>query len=142
MLLQPELSVAPPRNDPRVVGLIAGRSCAAAVKARLLGATDDELTTLRGVVTTDAIVVLGEPSALPWVDGVTYLRVSEGEPSVLLPTFARTSIPESVWARAISLAHPDVVRPIVADISTHTLISAGNARPIVRKILEAWAAPQ
>ncbi|MEO0811931.1 MAG: hypothetical protein AAFY60_03640 [Myxococcota bacterium] len=58
-------------------------------------------TVLRGVQTPNRVVLLGEPHALPWVDGATYLARDPDEPRLYLPTYATLSVPASICADAL-----------------------------------------
>lgn len=48
------------------------------------------------------IVIIGEPSLLPWIDGVQYAMFDSQEPQLWLPCHAKPSISSTLLARAIN----------------------------------------
>jgi len=66
--------------------VVASSAAARALGRRVAELDDDVLRTLAAVAGEDVFVVLGDSSALPWIDGVTYLGRDEAAPDLLLPT--------------------------------------------------------
>jgi hypothetical protein len=92
-----------PRSAPLVATAAVAQGDAAERLRRRLLAMDDELSSLRGVATDDALVVLAsDPSALPWVDGVSYLGVDPTAPDFLWPTTVRPTCHPALVARALA----------------------------------------
>ena len=53
----------------------------------------------------DVLVVLGEPAALPWVDGVAYAAPCADAPALWLPTLWEPDLPGDLVARALHRLH-------------------------------------
>src|SRR5688572_20307998 len=63
-----------PRDVPLpACGLMVRAAAAHALAGQLLQWSDARLSTLRGCVGDEALVVLGDEPALPWIDGACYL---------------------------------------------------------------------
>lgn len=73
---------------------------AARLGARLERASDEELARLEGAAGAGALVVLGEASALPWVEGVIYLGRDPRAPGLLLPTALEPTVHPALLERA------------------------------------------
>lgn len=137
-LRQLEFSSAIAAPGIELVGAHAGAQDSPALVRRLLQETDEQLSLLRGVDSTEGMVVLGDAAVLPWVDGLIYLRACVGEPRVWLPTTTAISIPENLFARALLTAHPELHGPLVALPDPRRLISLQDARPLTRAHLGDW----
>lgn len=115
--------------------VVATGSVATALGRRLTELDDDALARLTAVAGAQLLVVLGESSALPWVDGVTYLGRDEAAPELLMPTALEPTVPAAVLEAAIrklaSLTAPIAVLP-------SRLIPCGAARAIDRGRLRSW----
>jgi hypothetical protein len=112
-----------------------------ALLERLLLRSDDELRALAGVVSEELVVLLGEPSSLPWVDGVGYLGADPLAPSLLLPTALEPEVPVVLFERAL-LAAPSTSalgRPIGVIPERGVVADLGGALPVERDRLRAWA---
>jgi len=88
------------------------------------------------VANAEVIVVLGEASALPWVDGVSYLGRDDAAPDLLLPTAALPSVPPAVLQAAIRAMGVQV--PVAVLAAPARLVPCGLARTIDRGRLVAW----
>lgn len=75
---------------------------AAALLGRLRRATPDELRGVEGAASEGALVVLGEASLLPWVDGVVYLGRDPRAPSLLLPTAQEPTLHPALLEGAVA----------------------------------------
>ena len=106
-----------------------------ALAARLLDCDDERLAALRGVAGASLLVVLGDASALPWIDGVEYLGRDASAPSLLLPATRTPSMAVQLFERAV-LARSGKPAPIA--VSARFVASVASARPIVRSRLVAW----
>lgn len=111
---------------------------ARALADRLLRLTDDQLLGLRGLVGDDLLLVLGQTEALPWVDGVEYLGRDPGAPRLLIPAMLRPVVALDVFERAIARHASTIASPWAVLVSPARLISVADARPIERRLLEAW----
>lgn len=129
---------------PREVALeptcvVAFGGVARALARRLLSTDDDaRLARLRGVASDDAIALLGDADALPFVDGVVYLGVEADVASLLLPTTQAPSVRARLLASALEergVALPTALVP--RDDALHVL-PLGDARPVTRARLEAF----
>lgn len=117
--------------------VVASGAAAKALGRRLAEVGGDSLRTLAAVAGDDLLVVLGDESALPWIDGVTYLGRDESAPDLLLPTALAPSVPASLLEAAIRKLVPRST-PVVVLPSPALLISCGAARAIDRDRLRAW----
>lgn len=126
------------RAEPLAPRAVAGRGPIARALARRLLALDDErLGALRGVAGKDLLVAIGEPDALPWIDGVVYLGVDPAVPSLLLPTALTPTFPTLLYERALLAS--EIGPPPIAVLPEPPLVAPiGAARPIARAELEAW----
>jgi hypothetical protein len=127
-----------PREQPLApIGLVAERVAAVRLRLRLLAMTDDELAGLRGAATDDALCVLGDEAALPWVDGVDYLGRDPLAPPLLLPTAWEPSCHVALLARAWTRSSRHAP-PLAVLRRSRRLLSVAEARPIARAHLMAW----
>lgn len=131
-----------PRETPLAArAVVATGAAATSLGRRVAELDDDALGALTAVAGKQLLVVLGESSALPWADGVTYLGRDEAAPDLLLPTALEPTVPAAVLEAAVrkvtSQAAPVVVLPGPA-----RLISCGAARSIDRGRLMGWLEAQ
>ena len=127
-----------PRDAPLEARAVAASGAAAKALGRRLAELDDAaLRSLAAVAGNDAIVVLGETSALPWADGVVYLGRDESAPDLLLPTALAPTIPPAVLEAAIRKV-VQRASPIAVVPSPARLIPCGSARSIDRALLATW----
>jgi hypothetical protein len=130
-----------PRAEPlAATALVAEAAAAASLRARLLAMTDPELAALRGAAGGDALCLLGDAAALPWVDGVEYLGQDLLAPSLLLPTAWEPTCHAALLARAWS-RNADEPAPWAVLRRSRRLLSVAAARPIARARLAAWEIP-
>jgi len=124
------------------VGVAARGEAAKRLAQRLLARSDEALARLSGVASPDLVVLLGEASALPWVEGATYLGRDAHAPSLLLPTNREPGVPLPLLERALlaRAAHLQVEPPLAVLLDPPLLASALEARPLVRSRLQAWIA--
>src|SRR5438445_398801 len=128
-----------PRTIPLApVAMAAQGDAARQLAQRLLNREDETLALLRGVSGQNLLVILGEETRLPWVDGAIYLGHHADAPTLLLPTALEPSVPLALWERALQRHAPDLAPPIAALPGTHTLLSLAAARPIARETLLRW----
>ena len=137
MLHRPESRSRTPIEAPRIAGLVALDDAAARLVDRLLAATDDELAALDGVASARAIGLLGPADALPWVDGVVYLRRTE-DPGLLLPTTEDVDVPTAPLLAALLRSHRELTPPLALLSSRGVVVPLAGARPPSRTILRAW----
>ncbi len=121
----------------RPCGLIARGEAAKRLCARLLASRDDELDLLEGVGAAGLIALLGPSEALPWVDGLTYLRRA-ADPRLLLPTTLEIDVPAHALATALLQAHPELEAPLALDPEGPTILSLAPGRPLARAELVRW----
>ena len=111
MLHRPEPRPRTPTGSLRIAGLLALDDAAHRLARRLIAARDEELATLEGVSSPRAIGLLGPADALPWVDGVVYLRRAE-DPGLLLPTTEDLDVPAPPVLAALLRSHPELTPPL------------------------------
>ena len=104
---------------------------------RLLQLSDESLGQLQGVAGKELIIVQGAAELLPWVDGVQYLGIDSGAPSLLLPTNYQPGLPANLVERALAARSQ---LPGMIAVLPHPLLLASmrDARPIVRATLSGW----
>jgi len=125
---------------PRAV--VATGAAARALGRRLAALTDAALAPLAAVAGADALVVVGDPAALPWVDGVVYLGRDGAAPELLLPTTLAPTVAAPVVARAVAAwlgrRGAQVAWPVALVPAPLAIIPCGAARAIERARLAAW----
>lgn len=124
----PEFTTRVASPDVVVVGAVAHGEAVERWARRLMAEPADVLRTLRVARFETALVVLGDP--LPWVDGLTYLRACEGDASILLPTTARLSVPEALFARALRTDHPALPSLLAVVPHTRELLPLGTTESL------------
>ena len=129
-----------PRDAPLPArAVVASGAAARALGRRVAELDDDALRTLAAVAGEGVLAILGDPSALPWIDGVTYLGRDEAAPDLLLPTAVAPTIPAAVLEAAIRKLVPRAT-PVAVLPAPARLIPCGAARAIDRERLAAWLA--
>jgi MoxR-vWA-beta-propeller ternary system domain bpX5 len=140
-----------PRPSPLpAIAAVATGDAARALARRLLAEPDETLAALRGLAGEDLLAVLGEPDALPWIDGVIYLGCDPDAPRLLLPTALRPDVAAQLYEAAVlarlhstagagaGAARIDVTPPIAVLPSPRWIFSVAAAAPIQRARLAAW----
>jgi hypothetical protein len=115
---------------------------ARALVRRLLALAPERLASLRGVAGRDVVLVVGEESALPWVDGVQYLGRDPGAPALLLPTTLRPAVPLALVERAVMLRRKTAPAPAALLLDPPLLVTLDDARTVDRPALEQWLREQ
>jgi hypothetical protein len=118
------------------VGAVAQGSAASKLAHRLLQ-TPDELPKFKGVSAPGLLVILGEETLLPWVDGVSYLGRDSQSPSLFLPTNLVPSVPLSLLERSILTKHT-AIAPCALILDPPSIIPLCEARPLAREALVKW----
>lgn len=117
---------------------VAGRGeVSVRLAQRLLQMDDESLAQLEGVAGKQLIVVQGKSDLLPWVEGVQYLGVDPGTPSVLFPTNYQPSLPPELLAGALR-AKTGTQELIALLLQPLLAVQMGNARPVSRMTLASW----
>ena len=126
-----------PRVTPLTARGVAGSGAVARALAHRLTAFDDAaLGALVAVASAELLIVLGDASTLPWVDGVSYLGRDDAAPGLLLPTTVAPSVPPAVLEAAVRAM---IARPPVAVLAAPArLVACGLARAVDRARLTAW----
>ena len=104
---------------------------------KLLASDDAKWPSLKGVATSDVIVLLGEAVSLPWVDGVSYLGSDERAPHLLLPTNREPNVPLDLLERALIERSP-FPTPLALIETRNTVVSLAQARELCRDVLSSW----
>lgn len=127
-----------PRPCPLSVRAVVATGAAARALGRRVADLDEEaLQSLTAVAGDDVFVVLGNSSALPWIDGVIYLGRDEAAPDLLLPTAVAPTIPAALLEAAVRRRVPRLA-PVAVLPAPARLIPCGAARAIDRGRLAAW----
>jgi hypothetical protein len=128
-----------PRADILDPVAVAGLGRAArALARRLLRLTDERLRELRGAAGDDLLVVLGETSSLPWVDGVAYLGRDPDAPRLLVPTMVRPDLALDVLEQTVARRAAALPSPWAVLLSPPQLFSVAHAAAIECDPLRAW----
>jgi hypothetical protein len=115
---------------------------AQALGRRLLEGPPERLAPLRGCAADDLLVLLGEETALPWIDGAHYLGRDPDAPALLVPTCSVPDVPMTVFAEAVSRQLPrGEAWAIVPAPGGLTAVAIGAASPIAPARLQAWLVP-
>ena len=122
------------------VAMIAAGAAAQALARRLLDESDAALAQRRAVAAGDAIVVLGDGPALPWVDGARYLGRDPDAPHLLVPTESRPNAPLDAFEAAILRRARGARPPLAVSIAPRLIVSVAGAAPIERASLASWLA--
>jgi hypothetical protein len=125
------------------VGVAARGEAARAMAKRLLARGDrseEALARLSGVAGPDLIILLGDASALPWVEGAAYLGRDAHAPSLLLPTNREPGIPIPLLERALLIraSRLQAEPPLAVLLDPPLLASTLEARPLIRSQIQAW----
>jgi hypothetical protein len=106
--------------------------------ARVLRVSDEHLASLEAVAGDGVLLIVGEASLLPWVNGVAYLGRDPGAPSLLLPTAIAPTVHPALLERAVLARAGGGRGPIAVSVSPPRLISAAGARRIARARVRAF----
>ena len=128
-----------PRERPLTpCAVIAQGEAAQRLARRLLEYDEANLGLLQGAAARETLVVLGETTLLPWVEGVLYLGHDAEAPALLLPTALQPDFPEALMERAMQAQFPNVAPPIAVMPGTLQVVSLAGARTVVRASVQAW----
>lgn len=94
------------------VAVVASGPLAARLADRLLTFADDVLLRLRGVAGRDLVVLTGESSDLPWLDGVDYLGRDPLAPGLYIPTTLEPAPAAPLLERALRRRAPQLAAPL------------------------------
>ena len=83
------------------------------------------------------LVILGEETQLPWVDGVVYLGHDSGAPSLLFPTNLEPSVPAALLERSLAAVH-NHTGPVALLLDAPAIVPLSEARTIARASLIKW----
>jgi hypothetical protein len=129
-----------PRDCALLPAAVAGQGeISLRLARRLLQMDDETLGQLEGVAGEQLIIVQGKSDLLPWVEGVQYLGVDRGVPTVLFPTNYQPSLslPPELLARA--LRAKTGTQELIALLRQPLLVvPMGSARPVSRTTLSSW----
>lgn len=131
-----------PRTEPLSALAVAGVGpVALALARRALVEKDEALVRWSGVAGSGVLVLLGEETSLPWVDGAVYLGRDTRAPSLLLPCTLAPDVAPSLLERAL-VTRAQAGTPIAVLPRSGYLVPVGPARPVSRVTLGAWLARQ
>ena len=126
------------RQEPRVpAAVVAFGDVAKDLARKLLRSDDAKWPSLKGVATSDGIVLLGEAESLPWVDGVSYLGSDERAPHLLLPTNREPNVPLDLLQQALIERSP-FPPPLALIEARNIVVSLAQARELHRDVLSSW----
>ncbi|MBI5493645.1 MAG: hypothetical protein HY904_01380 [Deltaproteobacteria bacterium] len=125
------------REVPGAPCAVWAEGAAARALAALLLAEPARCAGLRGVGGGGALVLLGEPERLPWVDGARYLAKCEGAESLYVPTPLQPDLAPALVAHAVArhAALPAAVVPAEGGVRVFPL---GRAWTVEADALRAF----
>jgi hypothetical protein len=127
-----------PRPEPLAALAVAGVGpVALALARRVLASEEGLLAAWSGVAGAGVLLLLGEASGLPWVDGAVYLGKEPSAPALLLPCTLAPEVAPALLERALVRQAAGSTPLAVLPRSGH-LVPVGSARPVAREALEAW----
>ena len=126
-----------PRFTPLVPVGVAARGTAATRLANRLLRAPDSLSHYKAVGAPGLLVVLGEETQLPWVDGVVYLGHDSQSPSLLFPTNLEPSVPAALLERSLATVH-NYAGPVALLLDPPSIVQLAEARTIARASLVKW----
>ena len=126
-----------PRLAPLVPVGVAARGAAATSLARRLLREPDSLSHYKGVGAPGLLVILGEETKLPWVDGVVYLGHDPQSPSLLFPTTLEPSVPAALLERSLAAVH-NHTGPVALLLDPPSIIPLSEARTVAPASLIKW----
>ena len=126
-----------PRFTPLVPVGVAARGTAATSLAHRLMRDPDSLSNFKAVGAPGLLVILGEESQLPWVDGVVYLGHDAESPSLLFPTSLEPSVPAALLERSLTATHK-LRGPCALLLDPPAIVPLSEARTLARASLIKW----
>ncbi|MDZ4834303.1 MAG: hypothetical protein SGJ27_11050 [Candidatus Melainabacteria bacterium] len=119
-----------PREYPLAPQAVASCSAALAraLTAKLLKKEESELRKLLCVAGKEVLLVIGEESDLPWLDGVVYIG-QERNSTIYIPTIWQASAPLPLLERALLAANPSLMPPIAVLPFSSLIVSL--AKPFI-----------
>ena len=110
---------------------------------RLLELDHATMARLSGVAGKNSIVLLGDETHLPWVDGALYLGRDPLAPALLLPTRSEPTVPAANLLERALLKRFSAFKPPLAILpDTLTVLSCYEARQLTRTRIEEWLAEE
>ena len=97
----------------------------------------DSLPHYKGVGAPGLLVILGEETWLPWVDGVIYLGHESQSPALLFPTNLEPSVPAALLERSLAVVH-NTSGPVALLLDPPSIIPLSEARTLARASLTKW----
>ena len=105
----------------------------------LLALEPERLARLRGVASTDTVLVLGSHDDLPWCEGIAYLAHDPEAPELLVPCAVAPSVPAPLLLRALQLRFSEKLRaPCAVWLEPPLVLSVANAQTLDTSRLEQW----
>lgn len=126
-----------PRFTPLVPVGVAARGISATRLANRLLRDPDSLSHYKAVGAPGLLVILGEETQLPWVDGVVYLGHDSQSPSLLFPTNLEPSVPAALLERSLAAVH-NQTGPVALLLDPPSIIQLSEARTIARASVIKW----
>lgn len=114
-------------------------AAASALVERLLALQPERLARLRGVASSDAVLVLGSSEDLPWCDGIAYLGHDPDSPELLVPCAVAPSVPAPLLVRALQLRLATTLQtPFAVWFEPPLVLSVADARTVHAAQLQQW----
>ncbi len=92
-----------PRQTPlTAMAVVTKQPVAAQLVSKLLLRIDKELSELKGCYAGDYVVIIGDESMLPWINGAVYFGKDPDAPSLLMPTHSKPTVHTGLVEKAFS----------------------------------------
>jgi hypothetical protein len=126
-----------PRFTPLVPVGVAARGIGATRLAHRLLRNTNSLSHYKAVGAPGLLVVLGEETRVPWVDGVVYLGRDSESASLLFPTNLEPSVPPALLERSLTAIHKHT-GPVALLLDPPSIIPLSEARTIAHTSIIKW----
>lgn len=130
-----------PRFTPLVPVGVAARGKGATSLAMRLLRDPDSLSHYKAVGAPGLLVILGEETQLPWVDGAIYLGHESESPALLFPTNLEPSVPAALLERSLTAVH-NTSAPVALLLDPPSIVQLLEARTLARSSLTKWLEAQ
>jgi len=104
---------------------------------RLTQLDEAQRASLQATANRDVLIVLGEASELPWVDGVAYAAPSVAAPALWLPLHWQPDVPEDLLGRALERQYGR--KPLLLWREPSTVVPLDRQLPLSARLLASIA---
>lgn len=125
----------PSNNTPCICAVVAWYDIAQKLISHLLERVDESnYSHLQLVISEDVIILSGEASYLPWIDGIGYATIYPNEQRLWLPSNVLPSVALDLLAEAFYQRYQ--IAPLLLWNKPKTVIPLNNMQPVTKYLLE------